>query len=375
MPLSKEQQDHLTALAKTAAEKVVKKITGGEGELTELQKAEQRSMAWPTPPAIIVKEEGKEEFQLMRLFKALIHRDDRYAPFEVSVCKAVEETSDTAGGYFVPYEQSPEIIDILYAKAVIRQMGVGIEPMKSMILEIPKLTGGATAVYQGEGDESDEQNIEAGMVKLIARELIVLLPVSNRWLADAGPSAEKKVRESIGRSMYLKENIAMLTGAGGASPLGLINMPNANVLSSVAVGSLDHDTVIDMVTETQNAESDITGFITTPTLAGVLRKVKDPVTGLYLWRDALDAKQLDILQGRPATITTTAKNPDTTSTHYIIGCDWAGEVVIGERQGIEFAVSTDVNFKKNQTVIRALARHDIVARHEEAITIQPITGN
>lgn len=375
MPLTQEEKDHLTGIAKGQAAIIVEKMRGA-APAEEIQKSVVPSIAYPpsSAPTIITKRDEDERFSFCRLFKALSQKDENLAPFEMDIVhKAQNRTTDTAGGYLVPHEYSPEIIELLQAKSVFRMLGGSVEPMSRAVLDVPKITGGVTATYTGESATLTDTQGTFGMERLIARELTCLVKVSNGWLQDAGPIAERKVREMIGKAIALKENQSFLTGSGGVEPLGLINMPNVNTLASVAAGTLDYDYLINMQTAAKNAESEITGFLTTPSVEGLLRKLKDS-NNRYIWEPAIQASNLDRLLGRPATVSTTANNPDTTTTHYIIGCDWDGEVVIGERMSLEFSLSTDRYFEQNITAIRAIARHDMIVRHQAAIQIQPVTG-
>ena len=55
-------------------------------------------------------------------------------------------TPDSSGGYLVPIQAIPELIEILRAEAVVFQMGATLlDNLAGSPVEIPKQTGGATA--------------------------------------------------------------------------------------------------------------------------------------------------------------------------------------------------------------------------------------
>ncbi len=255
------------------------------------------------------------------------------------------------------------------ANAAIRQVGAEVMPMRTGTLPIPKVTGGVTSAYLGENVESTPNDVGTGQVVLNARTLVATVPVSNQLLADASPQAENTIRRTIGRSMGIKETEAFLTFTGGVKPLGLLRLPNLVTQTSINKDDLTVDDIEDLLTTVENAESFASALLMTPALYGVCRKIKDqndrPI--LVTSNDKNRGMLLDI----PVVKTTKCALG---TTHYMIAADYSGEIVIGQRMSIEFAVSEHVEFLKSQTVIRATMRHDIVARHEEAVVIQPVTG-
>jgi len=372
MVLSPATQAYLAKMAKQSAAEVQKALSS-KTPAQPVNKSLQRTIAYPQAPAIIAEanRDGHEEFYITRLLKALIMRDDSIAPYELEIVrKAMNETVDTSGGYLVPAQQSQEIIGLLYSKAVMRMLGAPVIPMTANTLEVPRITGGVTASYSGEAVSISESEQTLGMLRLVARELTCLVPVSNRLIADAGPRVEAMVRNDIAMKMAEVETQKFLLGVGGVEPLGLVNMSGVDVATSVTLANLDYDLVIDLINTVEEADSEATGFVATPTIVNTLRKLKDPTTGLYLWREALSQADMPTLLGRPCAVSNKAKSE---TTHYLATGNWQNEFVIGDRQAIEFAVSDQVRFESNQTVIRAIARHDCGARREQSFAVLPVT--
>jgi len=378
MALNAKQKAALDSIAKSHAASAIEGMGGGRQ--AQIYKGVPPTFAYHQPgsaPTIISKSAGDEQFFLTRLFKAQMNHGDfsRFAPYEYELIEKAQQTSaDASGGVLVPTQHIPQLIDILYAKAPIRQLGGDVIPMTGQTAEIPRVRGGATSAYGAENATISETEGTLGMLQLVARNLLCLVPVSNSLIADAGPAAESMVRGLIARSMALMETQKGITGAGGVEPVGIVNNPDVTTASTVTAANLDYDDVLDIIKVIENEESECTGFLTTPSIKNILRKLKDPTTGMYLWRDTLTEKNLEQLVSRPATTTTRCRNEDTTTTHYIIGGNWQEEFVIGERMTMEFAVSTERQFEKNITLIRCIARHDFAMRHPEAFVVLPVSG-
>ena len=64
--------------------------------------------------------------------------------------KALSATNPSAGGYLIPEIYMDQIIELLYSKTVIFELGAQKVPMANGNLNIPKMTGGARATWGGE---------------------------------------------------------------------------------------------------------------------------------------------------------------------------------------------------------------------------------
>ncbi len=366
--LTKEMQDRLDIKADAAAEKIV--IAKRKEVVTD--KSARRNISFPVPNIFTIHKSAEDdgEFRFVRLFKALREKNFDYAPQEMALMeKAMSTNDDSLGGYLVPPEQSAQIIDFLGANAAIRQVGAEVMPMRTGTLPITRISSGVNTFYLGENVSGTEDDVDTGQVVLNARTLTALVPVSNQLLADASPQAENSIRRTIGRSIGIKETEAFLTDTGGVAPLGLLRLPNLVTQTSINKNDLTVDDIQDLLTAVENAESFATGILMTPALYGECRKIKDQNDRPILQTTSRpnEGTLLDV----PVVKTTKARIG---TTHYMLAANYPDEVVIGQRMALEFAVSEHVEFKKNQTVIRAILRHDIVARHEEALVAQPVTG-
>src|SRR5690625_3264511 len=86
------------------------------------------------------------------------------------------------GGAIVPDEYMAEIIELLRAQAVVRQLGATTVNMSSGSMTIPKQTGASTAHYIGENTNIPASQPAFGQIQLSAKKLAALVPISNDLL-------------------------------------------------------------------------------------------------------------------------------------------------------------------------------------------------
>ena len=88
------------------------------------------------------------------------------------VALAMEATSFTGGGFLIPENYVPDLIELLTAQTVIRRMGISTPPLVNGTLTLPRLLTGATASYIGEGQNIPKSEGTGGQLKLTAKKLV-----------------------------------------------------------------------------------------------------------------------------------------------------------------------------------------------------------
>ena len=120
-----------------------------------------------------------------------------------------------------------ELIDLQRGLEVFASAGaseVALPPTGRV--QFPKITGGSTAYWVGEGSPITESQPATGNLELTAKKLGVLVKLNNELLRFASPSAEWLVRLDMARSCALKADAAMLEGSGGVQIRGLLTYPD-----------------------------------------------------------------------------------------------------------------------------------------------------
>jgi len=152
--------------------------------------------------------------------------------------KALGTTNDLAGGTFVPLPMLGELIDLqrnLEAFSVAGAQEIALPPNGR--IQFPKLTGGSTAYWVGEGAAITESTPSTGNLDLQAKKLGVLVKMNNELLRFASPSAEGLIRFDMARSAALKADLAMLEGSGGTQIKGLITYTGITSHTAATVAS------------------------------------------------------------------------------------------------------------------------------------------
>jgi HK97 family phage major capsid protein len=311
---------------------------------------------------------------------------------ESRVIKALMAGDATAGGFLVAPEFSTEVIELLRAQSVVRAMNPVVMPMDQGTLSIPKLTGGATAAYTGESQNIASSQQTTGMLDLVWKKLAALVPISNDLLrfSTTNPSADGVVRDDIVNALALREDLAFIRGDGlSGTPKGLRNWcPTANLDATNTSVNLANVTTdlgnLVLLLKNANVRMLRTGWLFSPRTENYLMTVRDG-NGNFAFRDEM---LLGRLWGFPYKTTTQIPitlnytgSTDDESENYI--CDFA-DAVIGESSEILIDASSNAAyyetspaaavvsaFSRDETVIRAIARHDFGMRHDASVAIHP----
>src|SRR5260370_588961 len=130
---------------------------------------------------------------------------------------------DAAGGVLVGFPVLGELIELqrnLEAFANAGAQEIALPPNGR--IQFPKLTGGSTAYWVGEGTSITEGTPSTGNLDLQAKKLGIFVKLNNELLRFASPSAEGLVRFDMARVAALKADLAMLEGTGGTQIKGLL---------------------------------------------------------------------------------------------------------------------------------------------------------
>src|SRR5262245_12324835 len=152
--------------------------------------------------------------------------------------KALGTLSDITGGSLVSLPILGELIDLqrnLEAFAAAGSQEIALPPNGRV--QFPKLTGGSTAYWVGEGTAITESTPATGNLDLQAKKLGVLVKLNNELLRFASPSAEGLIRFDMARAAALKADLAMLEGTGGTQVKGLLTYAGIGTHTASTTGA------------------------------------------------------------------------------------------------------------------------------------------
>jgi len=306
-----------------------------------------------------------------------------------SVVKALMAGDATAGGFLVAPEFSREVIELLRPMSVVRSLNPVVVPMNQGSLSMPKLTGGATAAYTGESQNIASSQQTTGMLTLTWKKLAALVPISNDLLrfATTSPSADGVVRDDLVGGLAQREDLAFIRGDGlSGVPKGLrswcpaANLDTVNATVNLANITVDLGNLV-LLLKNANVRMLRPGWIFSPRTENFLMTIRDGNGNFAFRQEMLTGK----LWTFPYRVTTQipinlAYTGTAESENYL--ADFA-DCVIGDADEIIIDASPNAayydtasaavvsSFSRDETVIRAIARHDFGMRHDASVAIHP----
>jgi HK97 family phage major capsid protein len=314
--------------------------------------------------------------------------------------KALGTTSDAAGGVIVGFPTLGELIDLQRNLEAFPSAGATEVALPANArMQFPKLTGGSTAYWVGEGGVITESTQTTGNLDLQGKKLGILTKINNELLRYASPSAEGLVRTDMARVAALKSDLAMLEGTGGTQIKGLLNYDTATswvsgqdkLLAYTSVGTpADGNSGYPFQPEdVMNMEAQLPDAVQAPT-AWIVRKDwfnnianrrADSVTagdgkGPFLFsitRDIgmgvpMEMAGTKVIRTRQVSNTRT-RGSGSTFTYALLGYfpDW----VIARFGVMEFLTTNvgDTAFQNDQTWLRAIQILDAGARHAASFVL------
>jgi HK97 family phage major capsid protein len=342
-----------------------------------------RERKWANLPGL---EDEKPKFSLFKALYAIATGDWSQAQLEADVFRQTRDmgtSTDSSGGYLVPYQAVPELIEMLRAESVVSKMGATLlDNLTGSPVEIPKQTGGATAYWVGENEALTASEPTLGQLQFTPKSVGALVKLSNRLLRMSNPSAEQLVRNDVATVISLAIDLAALRGTGAnGQPIGIANTSGINTVSWLSGGNPqtpNFDLFYDMEYELamDNALKGKLGYVFNPCVKRSLSKLKvaqfsGDTGGEYIIRP-MDANALTNYIGYPFAMTTLIPanlGAGSNQTEIYFG-NWQ-ELIVAQWAGIEILPSKEAGdaFAKNQTWIRIIIDVDIGLRHAESFCL------
>ena len=326
------------------------------------------------------------------------------------VTKALVASVGTAGGFFMPPDYLPDYVELLRARTVVRRAGPRTLPMPRGTMRLPSQTSAASASYGAEDKKIPASQPGTGALVATYKKEVGFVPISNDLLRYADPAIDAFVRDDLVKVMALREDLAFLLGDGTQdTPKGFLAYANARAVAAAGTAGVFSEsanstlatggnfvtstaayTLATVVAELSGAAArlDRANVVDTkrawfmhPDVRNYLYDVQNSL-GEYVFRSELDQGKL-----RNCPLYTTTQIPkdywDASGTNkdlsFVFFVEMT-EAMLFDAMTLELAVSrettySDANgvtqsaFQNDETVIRAIAEHDFLMRHDEAISV------
>lgn len=251
-----------------------------------------------------------------------------------SVVNALEEGTDSEGGYLVPDEYERTLVEALEEENVFRQLAKVIRT-SSGDRKIPVVATKGTASWIDEEGAYTESDDSFGQVSIGAYKVGTMIKVSEELLNDSVFDLESYIAKEFARRIGAKEEEAFFTGDGSGKPLGVLAATGGAETGVTAASStaITADELMDLFYSLKSPYRKKAVWVLNDSTIKAVRKLKDS-TGQYLWQPSLVAGTPDTLLGRP--VKTSAYMPVIAAGAKTIAFGDFSYYWIADRQGRSF---------------------------------------
>ena len=244
-------------------------------------------------PAIVKADNDNEPSAETKAFGEYLRMGDR-AP----ELKTLTVSSDPQGGYLAPAEMSTEFIRNLVEFSPIRGIA-SVRATGNASVIYPRRDTVTAALWKGEAQAQGASEPTFGQHEIIIREVNTYVDVSNQLLADSAGQAEAEVRLALAEDFGAKEGTAFVNGAGTLDPEGLLTNAGIGFTASGGASTLTADGLISTFYALPAAYRNAGTWLMNGSSLAAVRKMKDSVTGAYIWQPALSLGAPESILGRP----------------------------------------------------------------------------
>lgn len=293
------------------------------------------------------------------------------------------ETSASSGGALIPENTANEVIELLRDRTIVRRLGAQTIPLPNGNISVPRMSGGATASYVGEGNDVTATEGQFDDIKLSAKTMITLVPISNQMIGRSGLNIETMVLNDMLNSMAVREDKAFLRDDGtNETPTGF------KAVATQANRTVAWSGTAELATIDSYLDSLILKLMTSNSLMVRCGWGMSPRTFMKLFglRDGNGNKVYPemaqgMLKGYPIEHTNIipANLGEGSNETEIYFADF-NDVVIGEDGAYTIDFSREATYKdgegnlvsaysRNQSLIRVVTEHDVGFRHPEGLVL------
>lgn len=283
------------------------------------------------------------------------------------IANALQEGTDSEGGYLVPDEFEHTLIEALESENIFRTLAHVIQTA-SGDRKIPVVASKGTASWVDEEGAITESDDAFNQVSIGAYKLGTLIKVSNELLNDSVFNLEQYISKEFARRIGNKEEDAFFNGDGSGKPVGIFRSTGgAQVgVTTASTSAITADEVIDLFYSLGAPYRKNAVWVVNDATVKAIRKLKDG-NGNYLWQPALTSGTPDTLLGRP--VKTSAYVPTIASGAKVIAFGDFGYYWIADRQGRVFKKLSELYAATDQTGFVATQRVDGKLILPEAIKV------
>ena len=280
--------------------------------------------------------------------------------------RTVSATDPVAGpgGNLIGVDRAPEVIDRLRANMVTGPLGVRMLTGLRGDLDIGRLDKSVVAGWFADGAQIGETDPEFSKITFKPKHLGARTAFSRSMLIQSSPEVEGVLRADLAAVLAEQLDKAVLVGAGGDAPTGIVNQVGITALETAGIGAITHDDVIEAMASVTEADAVPSGFAMHPGVAKVLRKLRDS-----------EGRTLDVISGvgRSAVMeglpvaTTTSLPAFANGAVALVAGDFA-DAMIGLWGTLEILVNpyAEAQYSRGAVAVRAILSADVQVRRAKS---------
>lgn len=322
------------------------------------------------------------------VFKELDDAGYGFIAKELDRHRALNASSATAGGIFVPDEISNEVVELLRPQSTFLRGNPRRVTFDRGNFHLPAAASGAQAFWRGEGQRIPPSQPSFRDINLSAKFLGALVPITEQLLRWSRIDIRNWVENDMALAMAQEVDRAAYFGNGTVNmPQGILNIPG---VGSIAASGGQTPTVAQI--EANASSLELAQLMTNLPQNG-LAWVMSPRTMIFLQnlRDGNGNRYFPELQqamptwrNKPVMLTTTMPvNLGVGTDESVLALINFGDVFYGESRALNFAVSNEATYVNNSgqvvsafqnelMLIRATTEVDVGLRYLQAV--QKLTG-
>ena len=284
-----------------------------------------------------------------------------------SVLNALQEGTDSEGGYLVPDEFERTLVEALEEENVFRTLAHVIKT-SSGDRKIPVVASKGSASWVDEEGAYQESDDAFSQVSIGAYKLGTMIKVSEELLADNVFDLEAYISKEFARRIGAREEESFFNGDGKGKPLGILAAAGGAEVGVTAASAtaITADEVIDLFYSLKAPYRKNAVWVLNDATVKQIRKLKD-TTGQYLWQPSLVAGTPDTILGRP--VKTSAFMPTAAAGAKTIAFGDFKYYWIADRQGRTFKKLSELYAANGQVGFMGTQRVDGKLILPEAIKV------
>lgn len=277
---------------------------------------------------------------------------------------ALQEGTNSEGGYLVPEEFENRVIDKLKDLNVIRRYANVIRTSSKHKIPVEASAGVATWI----AEEGQYQGTDPafGQVVLDAYKVGQMIKVSDELLEDVEFDLEGYLADQLASAIAAAEEAAFCTGNGTGKPTGIFtSATGAPGVTTAAADKITADEIIDLIYSLKAPYRRNARFYLNDSTIKVIRKLKDG-NGNYLWQPSMMEGQPDRLAGFPVEST---QAPVIAAGALVIAFGDLGYYWIADRTDMDIRRLNELYAENGQVGFRGSRRVDGKLVQTEAVKL------